>query len=55
MKIIVAHEGKQHSIKTAEALDSNERLFKYITSTYNKPGSLTHLLELLLKGKLKKP
>lgn len=54
MKIIVAHEGKQHSIKTAEALDSNERLFKYITSTYNKPGSLTHLLERLLKGKLKK-
>lgn len=54
MKIIVAHEGKQHSFKTAEALHSNGYLFKYITTIYDKPYSLTRLVKNILKGNMKK-
>lgn len=35
-KIIVAHPGKQHSYKTAEALYLNGNLFKYFTTVYDK-------------------
>ena len=44
MKIIVAHPGKQHSFRTAQALKQNGDLFMYITTIYDKPGSLTHFL-----------
>lgn len=52
MKIIVAHPGKQHSFKTAEALNKDNHLFKYITTVYDGPKSLTSLLKYFLKGKL---
>nr|MDR2993008.1 hypothetical protein [Bacillus cereus] len=54
MKVIVAHEGKQHSYKTAEALYKNGMLFKYITTVYDKPYSLTRLFKYFLRGDAKK-
>ena len=54
MKIIVAHEGKQHSFRTAEALLQKGYLFKYITTIYDKPFSLTRLVKWLLRGDAKK-
>lgn len=52
MKIIVAHPGKQHSFKTAEALNKNNHLFKYITTVYDGPKSYTALLKFILPSKL---
>lgn len=54
MKIIVAHEGKQHSFRTAEALLQKGYLFKYITTIYDKPFSLTRIVKYLLRGDAKK-
>lgn len=54
MKIIVAHEGKQHSFYTAAALYEKGYLFKYITTIYDKPYSFTRIVRMLLKGKYKK-
>lgn len=54
MKIIVAPSGKQHSFRTAEALWNKGRLFKYITTIYDKPWSLTRLVKHLLHGDLRK-
>lgn len=54
MKIIVAHPGKQHSFKTAEALYKNDNLFKYITTVYDGPKSFTSLLKYFLKDQLLK-
>lgn len=54
MKIIVAHPERQHSFFTATALEQEGMLFKYITTVYNKPGSLTSRLGKLLKGNDKK-
>lgn len=54
MKIIVAHEGKQHSFRTAEALLQKGYLFKYITTIYDKPFSLTRLVKYILRGDAKK-
>lgn len=54
MKIIVAHEGKQHSFRTAEALLQKGYLYKYITTIYDKPFSLTRLVKHLLRGDVKK-
>lgn len=54
MKIIVAHEGKQHSFRTAEALLQKGYLFKYITTIYDKPFSLTRLVKWVLRGDAKK-
>lgn len=50
MKVLVAHEGKQHSFKTAEALFSNDCLPQYITTVYDKPFSLTRFVKCLLRG-----
>lgn len=36
MKVIVAHPGKQHSYKTAEALYKGDILFQYMTTVYDK-------------------
>lgn len=36
MKVIVAHPGKQHSYKTAEALYRGDMLFQYMTTVYDK-------------------
>lgn len=46
MKVIVAHPGKQHSYKTAEALYENNLLYKYITTVYNKPSIISKLINL---------
>lgn len=54
MKIIVAHEGKQHSFRTAEALYQKGYLFKYITTVYDRPHSLTNILKRFLKGNAQK-
>ncbi|MFI3249004.1 MAG: glycosyltransferase family 4 protein [Rikenellaceae bacterium] len=54
MKIIVAHEGKQHSYRTAEALQRSGSLAKYITTIYDKPRSLTRLVKHLLRGSMRK-
>lgn len=54
MKIIVAHEGKQHSFRTAEALLQKGYLYRYITTIYDKPFSLTRLVKHLLRGDAKK-
>lgn len=54
VKIIVAHPGKQHSFRVAKALNDAGLLDKYITTVYDKPGSLTHLLGMLVGGGLKK-
>lgn len=50
-KIIVAHEGKQHSFKTAEALLKANMLEKYITTVYDRPYSYTRILKIFLRGK----
>lgn len=52
MKIIVAHPAQQHSFKTAAALKHSGMLYKYATTVYNKPHSLTALTAKVLKGKL---
>lgn len=54
MKIIVAHPERQHSFFTATALEQEDMLFKYITTVYNKPRSLTNMFGKLLKGNDKK-
>ncbi|QAA34731.1 glycosyltransferase family 4 protein [Clostridium manihotivorum] len=53
-KVIVAHPGKQHSFKTATALYEKGMLFNYITTVYDKPGSITHFANKLLTGSDKK-
>lgn len=54
MKIIVAHEGKQHSFKTAEAIYKNKSLCYYVTTIYDKPWSLTRIVKMFLSGNMKK-
>lgn len=51
MKVIVAHPGKQHSMHTAIAFEKKEALLTYITTVYDKPGSVTHFVTGLLSGK----
>ena len=54
MKIIVAHEGKQHSFKTAEAIYKDNSLCYYVTTIYDKPWSLTRIVKMFLRGNMKK-
>ncbi len=50
MKVLIAHPGKQHAFKLAEALYNEGELEAFITTVYNKPCTLTNtLLELLPK------
>ena len=53
-KVIVAHPHQQHSYYLATGLDKAGVLYKYITTVYQRPGSLTTLLSPLLKGNNKK-
>lgn len=39
-KILVVHPGKQHSYRLASALKKGGLLYKYITTIYNKEGSI---------------
>lgn len=51
MRVVLAHPGQQHSIKVARALKENGVLFKYITSIYDTPNSITMtLLRWFLRG-----
>lgn len=49
-RVAIAHPDKQHSFQTATALLQAGVLDKYITTVYDKPGSLTHLCTKLTKG-----
>lgn len=49
-KILIAHSAQQHSFRTAVALKESGYLFKYITTVYDKPGSLTSIGKKFLKG-----
>ncbi|MDU1824559.1 MULTISPECIES: glycosyltransferase family 4 protein [Clostridium] len=49
-KILVAHSAQQHSFRTAIAIKEAGCLFKYITTVYDKKGSLTGLTKKFLKG-----
>lgn len=53
-KVIIAHPGKQHSFQTAIAMEKKGFLKYYITSVYNKKGSVTNFLENHVNGDLKK-
>lgn len=53
MKIIVAHPSKQHSFYTATAVKKENALFCYITSIYDKNGTITHFVKNLLSKKNK--
>ncbi len=54
IKIIVSHPGKQHSFQTATAMERTGILQYYVTSVYNKRGSITSLISKIAKGDLKK-
>jgi len=49
-KVIIAHASKQHSFHTAIALKRAGVLYKYITTVYDKPTSLTARAKNFLKG-----
>lgn len=49
-RVLLVHPGKQHSLRLAEALEKEGMLFRYITTMYDKKGSLTHFLTRFLKG-----
>lgn len=53
-KLVLVHPDKQHSFKTAKALIEAGTLERYITTVYDKPGSLTHLCTKLCRGAFKK-
>lgn len=50
-KVIVAHPYQQHSYRTAIGLERKGMLFKYITTIYQKPFTITHFLSFLLPKK----
>lgn len=54
MKIVVAHPGKQHAMQLAYALQKSGDLNKFITTVYDKKGSVTTSVISLLQGKDKK-
>jgi glycosyltransferase involved in cell wall biosynthesis len=50
-KIIVAHPGKQHSYRVAEALEKSGLLFKYVTTVYDADNSKwMKLVKKVIKG-----
>lgn len=50
-KIIVAHPGKQHSFRVAEALEKKDMLYKYVTTVYDKDSSLMmKIVKKIIKG-----
>ena len=54
LKIVVAHPSKQHSFYTAIALKNTEELYSYITTVYDRPGTITRLVKNCFKGSLRK-
>lgn len=50
-KIIVAHPGRQHSFRLAEALERHDMLFKYATTVYDSSNSFwMKLTKLFIHG-----
>lgn len=49
-KVIVAHPEKQHSLQLASGLKKSGMLYKYITSIYDRPESLTSKIKHFLPG-----
>lgn len=49
-KVIVAHPHKQHSFQLATALEKSDLLFAYVTTVYQKEGSITAFISRFLKG-----
>lgn len=52
--VIVAHPEKQHSFQLAAGLKKAGMLFKYITSIYDRPQSITNKIKGFLPEKYKK-
>ncbi|MBO6357951.1 glycosyltransferase [Enterococcus casseliflavus] len=50
-RIVVAHAGKQHSFKTAEYLIRGGHSVTYITTVYDKKGSVTDFIKRFLGSK----
>ena len=50
MRIVIAHYGKQHSYRLANAIKQKGYLHKYITTVYLKKNNWTRLAQLILKG-----
>ncbi len=53
MKVLIAHPGKQHAFRLAEALYNEGELEAFITTVYNKPGTITNFLLKILPKKNK--
>lgn len=53
-KVLVVHPGKQHSLRTAGAILESGQLYKYITTIYDKKGSITHCIKKCFGEKNKK-
>lgn len=53
MKILVVHPAQQHSYRLATALNMRGMLYRYATTVYCKPGSVTSIVARLLKGKFR--
>lgn len=54
IRVMVAHPGQQHSYRLASALEKMGILDCYVTTVYNRSGSLTEGVTHFLKGSLKK-
>lgn len=50
-RVIVAHPERQHSFELATALKRKGILYKYITTVYDRPHSLTNFVKFFLRGK----
>lgn len=48
--ILVIHPFQQHSFKTAVAIKKTGRLYGYMTSVYDKKGSITSFVKRFLRG-----
>lgn len=53
-KVIVAHPEKQHSFQLAAGLKKGGMLFKYITSIYDRPQSITNKIKKVLPERYRK-
>lgn len=54
MKILVAHPGLQHSLKTCEGLYLDGILFKFVTSVYDKPSFWISIIKRIMPDAVKK-
>lgn len=54
MKILVAHPGLQHSLKTCEGLNLNGILFKFVTTVYDKPNFWINVTKKIMPNAVKR-